>query len=129
MMKESTVNRNKDDNLNMDQTPIADLFHANKTLEVKGSKTVLVCASTMDTKRVTVAATATASRNILSIFMIFKGAPNKCIATCEFSTYPAGGKYACQKKAWMDEDQMHAWIDGLLKPYKDNKDEWDPDGS
>ena len=28
----------------------------------------------------------------------------------------------------MDEDHMHAWIDDVLKPYKDDKDERDPDG-
>ena len=32
------------------------------------------------------------------------------------------------KKAWMDEDQIHAWIDVVLKPYKDDKDKQDPDG-
>ena len=125
MMKERTANRNI---LNMDQTPIAYSFHAKKTLEVRGSKTIQVCTSTMDTKHVTVAATVTASGKMLPPFMIFKGAPNGRIATREFSTYPAGGKYACQKKAWMDKDQMHAWIDVVLKPYKDDKDERDPDG-
>ena len=81
MTKEWTTNRNKDHILNMDWTPIAYLFHAQKILEVKRSKTILVCASTMDTKRVAVAATVTASRKMLPPFMIFKGAPNGRIAT------------------------------------------------
>ena len=66
------------------------MFHAKKTLEVKGSKTIQVHASTRDTKRVTVAATVTTSGKMLPQFMIFKGAPNE---------------YACQKKAWMEEDK------------------------
>ena len=123
MMKKRTTNRNKDDILNMDQTPIVYSFHAKKTLEVKGSKTIQVHASTTDTKRVTVAATVTASGKMLPPFMIFKGAPNGCIATREFRTYPAGGKYACQKKAWMYKDQMHTWINVVLKTYEDDKDE------
>ena len=56
-----------------------------------------------DTKRVTIAATVTASGKVLTPSMIFKGAPNGCIATQEFVTYPVAGKYACQPKAWMDE--------------------------
>ena len=60
--------------------------------------------------------------------MMFKGAPNGRIAKPEFGTYPTGGKYACQPKAWMDETLMHAWIDAILKPYKDEKDARDPGG-
>jgi hypothetical protein len=65
---------------------------------------------------------------MLSPFMIFKGAPKGRIASREFGTYPATGKYACQRKAWMDEEQMHAWIDLVLTPYKKERDERDPDG-
>ena len=128
MMREKTVDRNKDDIINMDQTPIAYSYHSNKTLDTRGSRTVHVRASTTDTKRVTVAATVTASGKMLSPFMIFKGAPKGRIASREFGTYPATGKYACQRKAWMDEEQMHAWIDLVLTPYKKERDERDPDG-
>lgn len=38
------------------------------------------------------------------------------------------GKYACQAKAWMDEVNMHLWIDLVLKPYNDAKEERDPGG-
>ena len=41
-------------------------------------------------------------------------------------TYPVAGKYACQPKAWMDEMNMHLWIDRVLKLYKDKRDECDP---
>ena len=77
-----------------------------------------------DTKCVTVAVTVTASGKILPPFIVFKGAPNKRIAKQEFGTYPTGGKYACQQKAWMDE----TLIEAVLKPYTDKKDAWDLSG-
>ena len=89
MMQERAVDRNRDDILNMDQTPIVYSYHSNKTLDIRGSRTVHVRASTTDTKRVTVAATVTVSGKMLPPFMIFKGAPNGCIASRKFGTYPA----------------------------------------
>ena len=108
MMKAWPYGRNKDEIINMDQTPIAYSFHARTTLGIKRTKTIQVRASTHDTKRFTVTATVTVSGKMLPPFMIFKGASRGCIATREFVT-PAGRKYACQPKAWMDEVQMHAW--------------------
>ena len=128
MMRERTIDRNRDDILNMDQTPISYSYHSNKTLDTRGARTIHVLASTTDTKRVTVAATVTASGKMLPPFMIFKGTPNGRIASREFGTYPPTGKYACQKKAWMDEDLMHVWIDQVLTPYKEERDQRDPDG-
>ena len=61
MMRERTIDRNRDDILNMDQTPISYSYHSNKTLDTRGARTIHVRASTTDTKRVTVAATVTAS--------------------------------------------------------------------
>jgi hypothetical protein len=60
--------------------------------------------------------------------MVLKGAPNGCIAKQEFCTYHRGGQYACQTKAWMDKTLVPAWIDDILKPYKDKKDARDPGG-
>jgi hypothetical protein len=128
MMRERIADRNKDDILNMDQTPIVYSFHSRKNLETKGTKSIQVHASMTDTKHVTVAATITTSGKMLPPFMVFKGAPYVCIAKQEFGTYPTGRKYACQSKAWMDETLMHAWIDAILKPYKDEKDARDPGG-
>ncbi len=128
MMKARRYGKNKDEMINMDQTPIAYSFHTKKTPESKGTKTIQVRASTNDTKRVTVAATVTASGKMLPPFMIFKGAPHGRIATREVVTYPAREIYACQPKAWMDEVQMHAWIDIVLKPYKDEIDARNPGG-
>ena len=59
MMRERTIDRNRDDILNMDQTPTLYSYHSNKTLDTRGARTIHVRASTTDTKRVTVAATVT----------------------------------------------------------------------
>jgi hypothetical protein len=40
MMKARLYGRNKDEIINMDQTPIAYSFHARTTLEAKGTKTI-----------------------------------------------------------------------------------------
>ena len=90
----------------MDQTPIAFSYHSNKTLGVKGTKTIHTRMSS-DTKCVTLVATVIASRKMLPPYLIFKGKPNGGIASWEFSAFPAAGKYACQDKAWMDEGRMH----------------------
>jgi hypothetical protein len=118
MMKEKIMAKNPSHIINMDQTPIPYSFHTNKTLELKGTKTIHVRASTTDTKRVTLAVTVDGSGNMLPPMLIFKGATNGCIANCEFVTYPDGGHYSCQKKAWMDEGMMNRWIDQVLVPWK-----------
>jgi hypothetical protein len=35
--------------------------------------------------------------------------------------FPEGGHYACQKKAWMEEEMMTKWIDLVLVPWKNSK--------
>jgi len=67
MIKARLQGRNKDDTLNMDQTPIAYSFHSSMILEAGGTKTIQVCASTTDTKHVTAAATVTASGKMLTL--------------------------------------------------------------
>jgi hypothetical protein len=93
MMQERTVDQNRDNILNMDETPIAYSYHSNKSLDTKGFRTIHVCASMTDTKRVTVMSTVTASGKMHLPLMIFKGAPNGCIASHEFVTYPATKKH------------------------------------
>jgi hypothetical protein len=81
MMQERTVNGNRDDILNMDQTPITYSYHSSKTLDTRGSRTVQVCTLRTDMKRVSVEATVTRSGKILPPFMIIKGAPpTHCIS-------------------------------------------------
>ena len=110
-------NRHQDFILNMDQTPIPFTFHAKKTLESVGTRTVHIRKSTNDTKRVTCAMTVSASGKVLTPLLVFKGAANGRIESKEFSTYPPDMEYACQSNAWMDERVMHFWIDKVLKPY------------
>lgn len=119
MMKEKLVYYDPCDVINMDQSPIPYSFHASRTLEMKGTKTVHVRSSTADTKRVTLAVTVDAAGKMLPPMLIFKGTPNGRIANREFGTYPERGHYACQKKAWMDEEMMHKWIDLVLIPWKE----------
>ena len=122
MVQARLHSRSKDNMINMDQTPIQFSFHSRTTWDVKGKKTIQVRESTNDTKRITLAATVTASWTMLTPFMIFKGTPNGQIAKNELHTFPVGSKYECQPKAWMDEPNMHAWIDVVLAPYKEEKD-------
>ena len=93
--------------INMDQTPFPFSIHSNKMLETKCMRSIHVCASTTDTKQVTLAVTLGASGSMLPPMLIFKGAPNSRIATKEFLTYPMGGHYLCQPKAWADEQAMN----------------------
>lgn len=125
MIRVKVQGRDPDDILNMDQTPIPYSYHSNKTLEAIGSKTVQQRSSTSGTKRITLAATVTASGKMLPPFLIFKGTRNGRISR-EFVTFPAEGKYACQPKAWMDEGMMNAWIEVILKPWKDHRDANNP---
>ena len=120
MMRDKVADKDPALILNMDQTPIPFSFHATKTLEKKGTKTIHVRSSTSDTKRVTLAVTIDASGGMLPPMLIFKGAANGRIAR-EFVTYPDGGHYACQKKAWMDEEMMSKWIDDVLVPWRNEK--------
>ena len=126
MVKQKLEGRSLDDILNMDQTPIPFSYHSNRTLEVKGTKTIHARSLTTNTKRVTLAATVTASGKMLMPYLIFKGKPNGRIATREFSMFPSRARYACQEKAWMDEKRMHEWVDVVLKPWKEARDANNP---
>ena len=74
MMRDKVADKDPALILNMDQTPIPFSFHATKTLEKKGTKTIHVCSSTSDTKRVTLAVTIDASGRMLPPMLIFKDA-------------------------------------------------------
>ena len=45
------------------------------------------------------------------------GVSNGHIATRELLTLPDGLHYACQSKAWFDEQMMLVWIRDVLAPY------------
>jgi hypothetical protein len=118
MMKEKVAEYDPCEIINMHQSPIPYSYHSNRTLEIKSKKTVHVHASMADTKRVTLSVTVDASGKMLPPMLIFKGATNGRIASREFGTYPDCGHYGCQKKALMDEEMMHKWIDLVLVPWR-----------
>jgi hypothetical protein len=107
LMRAKIAGRDPCDIINMDQTPIPFSFHSNKMLETKCMRSIHVCASTTDTKQVTLAVTLGVSGSMFPPMLIFKDAPNSRIATKEFLTYPMGGHYLCQPKAWADEQAMN----------------------
>ena len=80
-------------------------MNAKQTFEVIGKKTVHICTSMNDTKRVTMAVTITTDGTLLPSMLIFKGKPNGRIVRTEFPSgnYPATHFYKCQDAAWMDE--------------------------
>ncbi len=59
--------------LNMDQTPVYFSMSKKRTLEIVGAKTVYICTSTNDMKRVTVAVTIAADGTLLPSTIVFKG--------------------------------------------------------
>ena len=60
--------------------------------------TINIHASTLDTKRATLASTVTMSGNLMSPLLIFKGAANGRIAKKELTTFAPMAVYAVQKK-------------------------------
>jgi hypothetical protein len=102
--------------INMDQTPVFFSMTPKTTLQVRGSKTVSVRASSDSTKRITVAVTVTASGLMLPPYVIFNAKPNGRVER-ELANFPPGAHYAVQKNAWMDERVMIMWVEAVLEPY------------
>ncbi len=87
-MRQIILSSNRDRRyiLNMDQTPVYFLMNAKRTLELIGEKTVHICTSSDDMKRVTVAVTIAADGTVLPSMLIFKGQPGGRITKTEFAT-------------------------------------------
>jgi hypothetical protein len=102
--------------INMDQTPVFFSMTPKTTLQVRGSKTVSVRASSDSTKRITVAVTVTASGLMLPPYLIFNAKPNGRVER-QLANFPPGAHYAVQKNAWMDERVMIMWVEAVLEPY------------
>jgi len=111
----SSLSRDQDYIINMDQSPIPFTFDWQRTLELVGSCTDHICKSTCDTKRATLAITITASGKKLTPILVLKGEPGGRNATQDFATYPCGCMYVCQKSDWMDEVIMLQWVERVLK--------------
>jgi len=120
-MKEKVTSVDPEDILNMDQTPSLFSYHSTRMLERKGSKTVHVWSSTLDTKQVTLAVAIEASKRMLPPMLIFKGAPNVFIVNDEFVPSPKRRHYTCQKNMWMHKEMMNKWRDLILVPWKNSK--------
>ncbi len=73
--------------------------------------------STNDTRRVTIAATITASGEQLLPIVIFKGSPTGTIAKTEIPLFDPTSIYDVQQNAWMEERVMKHWVDESLQPY------------
>ena len=97
--KVSEQNRNPKFIINMDQTPIFFTCHSKKTLEWKGTKSVNIPTSTIDTKRATLAVSMCADGSKLTPMLIFKGTENDWIVKKEFPNFPPGCEYYCQEIA------------------------------
>lgn len=118
MMKTKLQGMNHDGILNMEYLLILYSYHASKTLDVKGKKTVHARAYMANAKCTTLTATITVSEKMLTPLLIFKGKPICHSAMREFGTYPEAGKFSCQEMAWRDELKMHEWMDEVLTPWK-----------
>lgn len=114
---------NQDYVINMDQTPIYFSMPPRRTLHLVGESTIPIASTDNSTSRVSVSVTLTASGLLLKPMMTFKGVPNGRIALREFPTYPNKEEclLTCQKKAWVDEDNLKKWIDGVLKPHLEGR--------
>ncbi len=94
-------------------------MNAKRMLEVVGKKTIHICTSMNNTKRVTVAVTITADGMLLPLTLVFKGKLNGRITSKELPSghYPTNHFYKCQEAAWMDEQVMITWVNKVLAPY------------
>ncbi len=66
-----------------------------------------------DSKRCTVALTVSASDEMLTPMVVFKGARHGRIATCEIRDHPQEMKYMMQLKAWFNEVTMLDWVNNV----------------
>ena len=103
--------------INMDQTPVFFSMHPKKTLEILGTKTVVIRTSTNDTKRATVALTITAAGNQLVPMVVYKATANGTIKKRELQNHHPTCIYETQHNAWMDERVMLHWVEDVLAPY------------
>ncbi|CAI7878390.1 unnamed protein product [Closterium sp. NIES-54] len=101
--------------LNEDQTPLFLEMPAERTLEMKGARTVHVRSAGYEKERVTVMLAVTASRLKLPPYVVFK---RKTIPKVPI---PAGKRSTvvvrAQDKGWMDESLVQDWITQVMVPF------------
>ncbi|CAI7746357.1 unnamed protein product [Closterium sp. NIES-54] len=97
--------------LNADQTPLFLEMPAERTLEMKGARTVHVRSAGYEKERVTVMLAVTASGLKLPPYVVFK---RKTIPKVPI---PAGVVVRAQDKGWMDESLVQDWITQVMVPF------------
>ncbi|CAI7913802.1 unnamed protein product [Closterium sp. NIES-54] len=97
--------------LNADQTPLFLEMPAERTLEMKGARTVHVWSAGYEKERVTVMLAVTASGLKLPPYVVFK---RKTIPKVPI---PAGMVVRAQDKGWMDESLVQDWITQVMVPF------------
>ena len=103
--------------LNMDQTNSKFGNSPGHTINQRGARTINMRTGTDDSKRCTVALTVSASGEMLTPMVVYKGTWQGRIATREIRDHPQGMKYVMQPKAWFDEATMLDWVNVVLRPY------------
>ncbi|CAI7911515.1 unnamed protein product [Closterium sp. NIES-54] len=97
--------------LNVDQTPIFLEMLVERTLEMKGARTVHVRSAGYEKERVTVMLAVTASGLKLPPYVVFKR------KTIQKVPIPAGVVVRAQDKGWMDESLVQDWITQVMVPF------------
>uniref|UniRef100_H3A0T2 HTH CENPB-type domain-containing protein n=1 Tax=Latimeria chalumnae TaxID=7897 RepID=H3A0T2_LATCH len=92
---------------NMDETPMNFDMPSNRTVDSKGSKTVLVKTTGHEKTRFMVVLACMANGTKLKPMVIFK---RKTMLKIKF---PAGVFVHVHEKGWMDEDGVKLWIDNV----------------
>jgi len=103
--------------LNVDQTNSKFGNSPDQTIDQRGARTINMRTGIDDSKRCTVALTVTASGEMITPMVIYKGTRYGRIATRELHDHPQEMKYVMQPKAWFDKVTMLDWFDYVLKPY------------
>ena len=105
--------------INMDETAIYLDCYPNRTVHIKGEKTVSVIIGGVSSIRFTLAITITMDGTKLPLFVIFKGVPGGHIERQLPRIVPKGIIGCVQKKGWMHNRIMRIWYEKIFKPYVD----------
>ena len=108
--------------VNMDETNVYFNCKPERTVSVKGRKTISIRIGCSTSLRVTLYVTIAMDGTKLPLFLIFKGAPGGHIERLLDQILPNGMHGCAQKKAWMDERGMHLWFEKIWQPYVQHND-------
>jgi hypothetical protein len=103
--------------INMDQTPVYFSMHPKRTLDVLGTKTIVIRTTANDTQCAIIALTITAAGDQLVPIVMYKGTENDHITQHELALHDPMCIYETQANAWMDKRVMLCWVEDVLAPY------------